>query len=239
MPEDKDALKDREETCAGCGASIWVPDPMNGVGPGRRPAAPLTLGASVEVWVCGKDDLANDYVPLATCKRKAREKRALCPGCDDTGIEPGDLCGKCARMIEVGRTTVMAEPLSTFHLRPFNFVGGAFGETSHADEAERQRLVLLLARAIAGRGAEFSADPDRPHHAWAKVTKAQGDALEELVPALREALDAARRAGHAAGRSILFDLATGKLSAEQLDAATRKVDEERGKGTHHDDFRRW
>lgn len=237
MSEDNDALKIREETCAGCGASIWVPDPMSGVGPGRRPAAPLTLGASVDVWVCGKDDMAHRYVPLIACKRKAREKRALCPGCDDTGIEPGDLCEKCSRMIEVGRATVDAEPLVAFHLRPFNFVGDAFRETDDIDKTERERLILLLARAIAGRGAEFSADPNRPHRAWAKVTEAQSEALEELVPALREAFDAARRAGHAAGRSILFNLATGRLSAEQLDATTREVDEERGKGSHHDDFR--
>lgn len=170
------APTDNAPECAGCGEIF-----------GKRTRTASILCGTGEVDVCASDrGYAYDRYPKKACARKAREKLALCPGCDAPDTEPGTLCSDCLAKMErydgIDDAGVRGYYLSEKLVGPY--LGTYYDEDDNKTNPAEDLLVLLCQLA-APEGLRRWADGGCPDWTSRTVLGAdRGDSPHTGMPAV-------------------------------------------------------
>ena len=185
---DKDfvAPTDNQPKCAGCEETFGKHV--------RTATIPCGTG-TVEVCASERGYYGERY-PKKTCARRAREKLALCPGCDAPDTEPGTLCRECLDRMEryagIDDTEVQAYYLHNKLIGPY--LGSVWDDDCNETEPAKE-LLTLLCRIAAPEGLRRWAEGGCPDWAgWGasnRVLGSRGDSPHTGMPVVE--LDAAQK----------------------------------------------
>jgi len=192
--------------CAGCGRALDT-DPHN-----EADYATVEIAPGIEAHVCNGGRTINGA--KLSCALKAFQKASVCSGCGDKIRDwpIGLLCESCGKKLDLaGRVQRQEETRrSTIELTTYS-VATERPAASEEDEAVYEVLKLLAAVTGSERVRES-------HSAvWVEVTKGQSEAINAIMDALKKLYRTARSAGHNEGRNLIFGLASGKLSIDELE----------------------
>lgn len=191
---------------------------------------------------------SHSHKPKTDCERKARERAAVCPGCGDytdpskrnyydTGTKPGTLCGNCYELL---RRAKAIEAQSEGELKRYVIparviVPHLWGHKENESDPD-WHLATLLARIATGVGKKMNEDDsgerllhEKGSHDSSErgpsveLTPDQAAAFRELGRAIHDVVDAAYRKGAEEGRSVLFSLASGSITIDQLNERQTRI----------------
>lgn len=191
--------------CDGCGRACGN-DPHDGAD-----YATIDIAPGIEGRVCCGGRTSNGA--KLSCALKAYQKASACPGCGDKiGDWPINyLCESCGKKIDLAERVQRQESKRrmVLELRDYDVVESPFNE----EERQAVAAVLNLVGPITGTERYRVSHGSRT----VEVTEEQAEAIGMLTAALKKLYRTARAAGHDEGRSILFGLASGKLSIDELE----------------------
>ncbi len=195
--------------CAGCGHDHRVPDPSDPFD--RATYRSIQIAPDVEVAVCGGGKAMNGA--KIGCVIKACRKASLCPGCGD---ELSDwpiktLCENCGKKIDLAERVQKQEETRRrrIEITQYEVLEPPYGQE------ETRAVGAILDLLVDVTGSEKTGSTSGT--VWAEVTEKQAEAIGAFVEDLKMLYRSARNAGHAEGRNVLFGLASGKLTVDELE----------------------
>lgn len=231
--QDFVAPTDNAPECAGCGEPFGK----------RTRTASIPCGTG-EVDVCASDrGYRYDRYPKKACVRRAREKLALCPGCDAPDTEPGTLCNDCLAKMErydgIDDSGVRGYYLSDKLVGPY--LGTMHDEDGDRIEPARDLLVLLCQLAAplglrrwadggcpewASRGVLGASRGDSPHSGMPAVEldDSQKEAMLRVGAFVERLTKAQHLDGLKDGSGVLRQLIDGEMSIKDFNEWQLRAD---------------